>query len=306
MRCGFVLTPVLSAALWMAPAAAGKQPIVESDLLKIQKITEVRVTPDGALAVFGVQSVHTEPAEEKGEDPSYAYRVHLWTCDLRDPAAKPVQITFGDRNDSMLAISPDGRQLAFVRADGKKHLQVWVMPLRTPGEARMVTHLEHGATNPKWREDGKELLVTSQIPLSELPGHAPWAIERPGREWWDFDRPPLKEEDGAEAQASDSTKKIDGSPDGDLRSIRDWLEHNAKHNDPTDITRLNFLGELSLAGELTIRELYSVDLTASEPKAKQLTRSYHEHDDAEFSPQGDRVVFAGAPDSKLHPDRLRD
>ncbi|MBV9612462.1 MAG: PD40 domain-containing protein, partial [Acidobacteriaceae bacterium] len=303
MRPGFVAALFLS-AVSIAPPLAAKQPITEGDLLKIQRVTEVHITPDGALAVFGVQSIHSEPAEEPGDDPTYKYRVNLWTCDLRDPAAKPVQITFGNRNDSMLSISPDGRQLAFVRADSKKHPQVWIMPLRTPGEAHMLTHLERGATAPRWRPDGGALLVTSQIPLSELPGHPSWALERPARDWWDFDRPPLKESDQS-ATAAHQEKTNNGSPDGDLRSIRDWLEHNARHNDPADITRLNFLGELSLAEELTIRELYRVDL-GTEPKATQLTRSYHDHGTAVFSPKGDRVLFAGEPESKLHPDRIKD
>jgi dipeptidyl aminopeptidase/acylaminoacyl peptidase len=301
-----------SARLFFAIASAlplwsAKQPIVETDLLKMQRVTEVRVTPDGAFAVYGVQSIHTGSPASPGGDPTYEYRVHLWISDLRDPAAKPVQITFGDRSDSMLAVSPDGRELAFVRADHETETerkplpQVWIIPLHGPGEARMVTHLEHGATAPKWRHDGRALLVSSAVPISKIPGKPPFDLERPGREWWDFDRPPLK--DAADAQAK-TDKKLKGSPDGDLRSIRDWLEHNSGHNDPADITRMNFLGELSLAGEMTIRELYRVDL-GSEPKTTQLTNNYHDHNDAIFAPQDDRILFASEPESNLHPDRIR-
>ena len=303
MRFRFVA--LISIAIVCTPSAwCAKQPITETDLLKIQKVTEVRVTPDGAFAIYGVQSIHTDPPATPGGDPTYNYRVNLWMSDLRDPGAKPVEITFGDRNDSMLEISPDGRQLAFVRADTKKHPQVWVMPLYTPGEPRMVTHLEHGATAPKWRDDGSALLVSSAIPLSKLPGAPPWAIERPAREWWDFDRPPLKQGSNSETEANDE-KKFSGSPDGDLRSIRDWLEHNSQHSDPTDVTRINFLGELSLAGEMTMTQLYRVDLGA-EPKTTALTHSYRNHARAVFSPQGDRILFAAEPDSKLHPDRVFD
>jgi dipeptidyl aminopeptidase/acylaminoacyl peptidase len=291
LRCQAQL---LLAASFVLPAWCAKKPIVETDLLKIQRITEVKVTPDGALAVYGVQSIHTDPPATPGGDPVYSYRVHLWMSDLRDSGSKPVQITSGERNDSGLAISPDGSQLAFVRADAKKHPQVWIMSLRTPGEPRMVTNLEHGAESPCWRKDGKTLLVSSALPISQLPGKPDFDLERPGRNWWDFDRPAPKEKD-----------KVQGSPDGDLRSIRDWLEHNAEHNDPSDLNRMNFLGELSLNGEITMRELFRVDLEP-EPKTTRLTSTFRDHNNAVFSPGGDRILFAATPPSHLHPDRLRE
>ena len=107
-----------------------------------------------------------------------------------------------------------GRHLAFVRADSKKHPQVWVMSLTGPGEPRMVTDLENGATGPKWRHDSQALLVASAVPIAKLPGKPEFSLERPGRDWWDFDR-----------NKKDEAEK--GSPDGDLREIRDWLEHNS-------------------------------------------------------------------------------
>jgi len=267
----------------------GKQPIVEGDLLKIQRITEVQVTPDGNLAVYGVQTIHTEPAAAPNGDPTYSYRVNLWSIDLRSASAKPLQLTYGDRSDSSLEISPDGRELAFVRADSKKHPQVWIMSLTGPGEPRMVTDLEEGATSPHWRYDSQALLVASSVPISKLPGKPEFSQERPGREWWDFDR----------------TKKNEaerGSPDGDLREIRDWLEHNTEHNDPSDLTRIAFLGELSLNNEMKESELYRVDLGA-EPKTVKLTENFRSHDGATYSPAGDRIVFAADPDAKEHPDR---
>lgn len=289
-------------------AAGAKQPINETDLLKIQRVTEVRVAPDGALAVYGVRSVHTEPGATPKDDPTYSYRDNLWMIDLRDPAARPVQLTYGEEHDAGLQISPDGHELAFLRADSKKHTQAWIMPLNHPGAPRMVTTLENGAEDVAWRRDGKALLVSSSIPISKIPGKPTFDLERPGRDWWDFDRPPVKDEakNGSEKNSKESKPEdaAHGSPDGDLRSIRDWLEHNSAHNDPEDITRIAFLGELSLRGELAISELFSVQLGA-EPKTTQLTSTFHEHTDAIFSPQGDRILFVSAPPSHLHPDRLQ-
>lgn len=205
--------------------------------------------------------------------------------------------------DSMLAISPDASELAFVRADEKKKPQVWLLPLRRPGEPRMITKLEYGASAPHWRNDGKALLVTSPIPVSKLPGTPSFPLERPGREWWDFDRPPLKPEPDAKPDA-----KLRGNPDGDLRAIRNWLEHNAAEKNPTDITNIDFLGELALNGEITFSELFRVDLSSdpnAEPKVTQLTSTFRDHTDPVFSPDGNSIAFSSLPDSHLHPDRLR-
>jgi dipeptidyl aminopeptidase/acylaminoacyl peptidase len=268
---------------------SAKQPITEGDLLKIARVTEVQVTPDGGLAVYGVQTIHTEPAATPTGDPIYSYRVNLWSIDLRSTNAKPMQLTNGERNDTGLAISPDGRELAFVRADSKKHPQVWVMSLTAPGEPRMVTDLEDGATAPHWRHDSQALLVTSAVPIGKLRGKPEFSLERPGRNWWDYDR---TKKDEAEP----------GSPDGDMREIRDWLEHNTEHNDPSDITRIGFLGELALNNEIKVDELYRVDLGA-EPKTVKLTETFHSHESVAYSPAGDRILFAAAPDLREHPDR---
>ena len=104
---------LIALLLTSAVVQATKQPVVETDLLRIQKITEIKVTPDAAFAIYGVLSIHTEPAAAKESDPTYAYRTNLWLANLREISSKPVQLTFGDRADTSIEISPDGKQLAF-------------------------------------------------------------------------------------------------------------------------------------------------------------------------------------------------
>ena len=296
---------MLAFALCALGAGDGRQPIVTTDLLKIRRVTEVAVAPDGSFAVYGVQSIQSDPPAGSNPDPVYHYRTHLFRVDLNDPSAKPVQLTFGERNDAGLALSPDGRALALLRMDAppanpapdaaKPHPQVWLLPLKDAGEAHAVTKLEFGASAVKWRPDGKALLVTTEIPVSKLEGRPYFDLERPARDWFDYDQ--------AKKGPGDKDSKIDASPDGDRKAIRNWLERNASRDNPTEITRLNFLAELGLEGEMTIAELVAVDLE-HENLATQLTKDFHDHRSASFSPDGASIVYASEPDVRTHPDRL--
>src|SRR5580700_8038109 len=99
MRMRFVTLLLLPAFVFGA-SEGSKQPIVTTDLLKIRRVTEVQVARDGSFAVYGVQSIHSEPATDSKVEPAYSYRTHLFYIDLNDASAKPVQLTFGDRSDS--------------------------------------------------------------------------------------------------------------------------------------------------------------------------------------------------------------
>ena len=76
-------------------------------------------------------------------------------------------------------------------------------------------------------------------------------------EWFDWDR----------AKPDDKNAKIAVNPDGDRRAIRNWLERNAAKDNPTEITRLNFLGEMGfVAGgvDAGVRSSCGVDFGTGE------------------------------------------
>lgn len=263
-----------------------KSLITMTDLLQIRRVTSVDVAPSGAYAIYGVQSIETEtPATG---DPQYSYRTHLFYINLEDPNAKPVQLTHGKRNDGGVAIRPDGRSFAFIRADDSStpaKPQVWIMPVGMAGEARMVGKLENGAASVQWRPDGKALLVTSAIPISKLEGKPHFTMERPERDWFDVDR-----------------KFAGANPDGDRAAVRAWLDKNASKDNPTRINRLNFLAEQGLAPEMSIPHLFLLD--AETGKSTQLTKDFYAHGNPAWSPDGKTIAFVSTPPGDQHPDRI--
>ena len=318
-----VLTAVVSRT-W-----AGTQPIVTTDLLRLRSITSIDVSPDGSMAVFGVLSIHTErPAaipspmvppsdSDRPPQPTYQYREHLFLLDLLKPDAVPVQLTFGPGRDRQPQLSPNARRLGFVRDGGEQqnvlqppqHMpngpdspkpQVWVMSV-DGGEARQVTTMEHGASNPQWSADNRTLLLTSSIPMSEMQGAPPWPSERPKIGW--------TEPAGLPAAATveprqDAAATVEPRPDGSREEIRAWLDANALETNPTVIDRLAFQDELSLRGEMEFSHLFVLDVDDQSAQPRQLTSGFFNHDDAVFMPDGRSVLYASNKATDRHPDRV--
>ncbi len=242
---------------------------------------------DGSFAVYGVQSIKTGG---KKDDPRYHYETHLYRIDLASPQAAPRQLTYGRRADRGLALSPDGKWLAFERPDEEtKRSQIWLLPI-DGGEARPLTSLEFGAASPLWKPDGKELLVVSQVPLSKLDEKPAFSQDRPARDWFDFDR-----------AKPGSSETIEARPDGDRRAIRNWLEKNAAEDNPSVITRLAFQNETGLSKEMRRARWFNVAVDGSRaPRfVAQLAGP------CAWAPEESRIACAGTASAKEHPDRSR-
>jgi dipeptidyl aminopeptidase/acylaminoacyl peptidase len=171
-----------------------KQPIVTSDLLKLRSVTAIDVAQDGSRAVFTIKSIaEAKPSEydDEGEfvPAKYEYRSHLYLIELADEDSRPIQLTFGRRNDQSPRLSPDGSSVVFVRHpmrdpdappakdDDKDKPQVWLLPL-TGGEARQLTDFKEGASEPRYSPIGNAILVTAAIPYDEMEGVPAARMER--------------------------------------------------------------------------------------------------------------------------------
>ena len=151
-------------------------------MLKIKTVGNLVMNNEGTRAIFTVMAI--EPDDKKDSD--YKYVTQLYNVDLAAGTA-PVQLTYGKDNSNQPALSPDGKNLAFVRAaDGKP--QIFILPL-TGGEAYQLTKFSYGASAPKWSPDGKKILFASSIQLKDYlkdsllnptRTFASWPMEKPG------------------------------------------------------------------------------------------------------------------------------
>ena len=140
------------------------RPCTLDDLLDLESLTDPQVDPDGARAAVVV----TRRDAEQDRDCS-----HLELVDL--PSGRRTRLTRGT-GDRAPRWSPDGRWLAFLRADDGPG-QVWLLPVGG-GEPYALTALPLGVSELDWSPDGTRLAVTAP----ELPdGHeasAPVVVDR--------------------------------------------------------------------------------------------------------------------------------
>ncbi len=140
--------------------------ITIEDLYKIKFLSRPCISPDGQRIAFVVTTVD----EQKHE-----YRSSIWMVAAAGGEAR--RFTMGVSNTSSPAWSPDGRWLAFVseregeplgkdekerKKQGKGQGQVWLIPT-DGGEARQLTFMQHGASNPVWSPDSQQLLFSAAV-----------------------------------------------------------------------------------------------------------------------------------------------
>jgi dipeptidyl aminopeptidase/acylaminoacyl peptidase len=259
-------------------------------------ITALRVpgrptlAPDARAAVVSV----THPDLEADD-----YAAHLWLV-ATDGAAPPRRLTHGWR-DTEPAWSPDGRWLAFVRAersdggDGAPKVgkpQVWVMPV-DGGEPRRLTDHPLGAGSPVWSPDSSRLAHTARVPEAGRYGTDPavtpdaepprrittmryrsdglgYTRDRPQHVWWvDLDGGEPVLVTGGDADHAGA----DWSPDGE------WLTFVAgRHATAGDDLRVDVW--VCRPDGTDLRALTDGGLSAGQPR---------------FTPDGQAVCFVATP-----------
>jgi dipeptidyl aminopeptidase/acylaminoacyl peptidase len=123
-----------------------------SDIAHLVTLGQPTLSPDGRRAVVAA----TRPDLDANE-----YRSALWIVDV-DGSTPPRRLTHGDR-DTAPRFAPDGRWLAFLRAQGEDKPQLHLLPT-DGGDARRLTNLPGGAGAPVWSPDSSMLAFCARVP----------------------------------------------------------------------------------------------------------------------------------------------
>ncbi len=155
MRNGALCAFLLGAA-WLS-AAPAKAPFTFEAMMKIARLDDPQLSPDGKVVAFTVRTADL---------PNNSTPVQIYVVPV-DLSAAAKQITSEGSNNTRPRWTPDSKRIVFVsdRANGS---QIWSMnPDGT--DAREATNLPTGADGVTVSPDGKLILFTSDV----YPGCAP-------------------------------------------------------------------------------------------------------------------------------------
>ncbi len=133
-----------------SPLFAQKQNFDAAALLRIARISDPQISPEGRLVAFTVQTIDLE----NNRRPRHIYVVPL-------SGGAPRRITDAGNLNDRPRWSPDGKRLAFISDRGGSS-QAWLMN-PDGAAARQVTTLATEAGGVLYSPDGKHLLFTSEV-----------------------------------------------------------------------------------------------------------------------------------------------
>ena len=144
---------VLSLASVMAKEQQAPRPFTIDDLLKIRRVSDPQISPDGRWIAYTIAD--TDKAANKRTT-----QIYLISTDGGEPRG----ITNDKQSSHSPRWSPDGKRLAFISARDRES-QIWTIE---PAEAataslRKISNISTGADGPVWSPDGKWIAFTSEV-----------------------------------------------------------------------------------------------------------------------------------------------
>jgi dipeptidyl aminopeptidase/acylaminoacyl peptidase len=148
-----LLLALAPALLLTAPLLAqDKHPFSVEDLVRLRRVSEPALSPDGKTVAFSVRE--TDMAANRG-------RMDLWSLDIATKGAQPRRLTTHPQNDNAPEWSADGRYLYFLSTRSGSS-QVWRLP-GAGGEAEQVTDLPVDVGTFRLSPNGLRLAVTLDV-----------------------------------------------------------------------------------------------------------------------------------------------
>jgi len=125
------------------------------DMMKMRRLGDIAVSPDGHWVLFGVTDVDLAKNTRTS---------HVWIVPATGGDEKP--LTDSLAGESRGRFSPDGRQILFESPrDGGQ--QIWLAPFDTNagtiGDARKLTSISTEADGAIWSPDGQNILFVSSV-----------------------------------------------------------------------------------------------------------------------------------------------
>lgn len=131
------------------------------DYLDFEGVSNPQISPDGTTILYARQSI------DKLKDKRAS---KLWLMEADGSRAR--QLMDGGAG----LWSPDGTQIAFVKADSNDKPQIFVRFMDSEGLETQVTTFEHGARSMAWSPDGSQIAFVARVPLKDK-----WSVTLPGR-----------------------------------------------------------------------------------------------------------------------------
>jgi dipeptidyl aminopeptidase/acylaminoacyl peptidase len=136
------------------PPAPGAPPFTVEEMLKLKRISDPQLSPDGTRIAFVLTEVNLEANSRAN---------HIWL--VKTTGGVPAPLITSPKSDDTPRWSPDGRRLAFVSSrDGAS--QVWIADVDAAGVARAprkLTNIATEASGVRWAPDAKSLVFVSDV-----------------------------------------------------------------------------------------------------------------------------------------------
>jgi dipeptidyl aminopeptidase/acylaminoacyl peptidase len=156
----FVLAPICIAQTAPITSAQPKRPMTFEDMMKMKRLVETAVSPDGKWLAYSVTTVDLEQNTKTPE---------LWLQAIAPPSgsgSEPMKLAVAQAHDGGVQFAPDGKRILFLSGRGGSE-QVWLADFDpatgATANAKKLTSISTEAGDAIWSPDGNSILFTSAV-----------------------------------------------------------------------------------------------------------------------------------------------